>query len=191
MMNQNTMNQEYLSKDVTSIASRNYVTLNEDNTISDAVKAMRNGDVSSVIIVEKTTQRPVGIVTERDILYRVIGEDKNPSETPISSIMSHPLISIDVKTSIKEAICIMRNRHLRRLIVKKQDGSILGITTLRSAVGNIPSQGIDLAEVELPGETPSENIEKLTIIICPYCQSTFEHKEKIDEHINTVHLLNC
>lgn len=190
-MNQNTMNQEYLSKDVTSIASRNYVTLNEDNTISDAVKAMRNGDVSSVIIVEKTTQRPVGIVTERDILYRVIGEDKNPSETPISSIMSHPLISIDVKTSIKEAICIMRNRHLRRLIVKKQDGSILGITTLRSAVGNIPSQGIDLAEVELPGEMPSENIGKLAIIICPYCQCTFEHKEKIDEHISTVHLLNC
>lgn len=190
-MNQHIMNQEYLSKDITSITSRNYVTLNEDNTISDAVKAMRNEDVSSVIIVDKTTQRPVGIVTERDILYRVIGEDKNPSETPLWAIMSHPLISIDDKTSVKEAICIMRNRHLRRLIVKKQDGSILGITTLRSAVGNIPSQGIDLAEVELPGETPSENIAKLAIIICPYCQSTFEHKEKIDEHINAVHLLNC
>jgi hypothetical protein len=75
--------------------------------------------------------------------------------------------------------------------VKKQDGSILGITTLRSAVGNIPSQGIDLAEVELPGESPSENIRKLAVIICPYCQSTFKDKENIDEHVNTVHLLNC
>lgn len=85
----------------------------------------------------------------------------------------------------------MRNSHIRRLIVKKSDDSILGITILRSAVGNIPSQGIDLAEVELPGETPSENIGKLQMIICPYCQTTFEDKEKIDKHMNTVHLLNC
>lgn len=190
-MNQNTINQVYLSKDVLSITSRNYITLNEGNTVSDAVKAMRNGDVSSVIVVNKITQKPIGIVTERDILYRVIGEDKNPSETPLSSIMSHPLILIEDKTSIREAICIMRNRHIRRLIVKKLDDSILGITSLRSAIGNIPSQGIDLAEVELPGETPSDNISKLATIICPYCQSTFEHKEKIDEHINRVHLLNC
>jgi predicted transcriptional regulator len=48
------MNQEYL-KQITSITTRNYVTLNEDNTITDAVKTMRNGDVSSVIITDKTT----------------------------------------------------------------------------------------------------------------------------------------
>ena len=100
-MNQNTINQVYLSKDVLSITSRNYITLNEGNTVSDAVKAMRNGDVSSVIVVNKITQKPIGIVTERDILYRVIGEDKNPSETPLSSIMSHPLILIEDKTSIR------------------------------------------------------------------------------------------
>lgn len=185
------MNQEYLSKDITSITTRKYVTLNEDNTISDAVKVMRNGDVSSIIVANKTTQQPIGIVTERDILYRVIGENKNPSETALRSIMSQPLTSVDDKTSVKEAICMMRNRHIRRLLVKKQDGSILGITTLRSAIGNIPSRGIDLAEVELPGERPSENIDKLAMITCPYCQSTFEHKEEIDEHINSVHLLNC
>jgi CBS domain-containing protein len=99
-------------------------------------------------------------------LYRVIGENRKASETTLRSITSHPLISVDDRTSIKEAICIMRNRHIRRLLVKKQDGSVLGTTTLRSAVGNIPSQGIDLAEVELPGENPSENIGKLAVIIC-------------------------
>jgi CBS domain-containing protein len=101
------------------------------------------------------------------------------------------LVSINDKASVKEAICIMRNRHVRRLLVKKADGGISGITTLRSAVGNIPSQGIDLAEVELPGETPSENVGKLAMIICPYCQSPFEDKRKIDKHMDTVHLLNC
>ena len=185
------MNQEFLSKNITNITSRNYITLNEDNTVSDAVKAMHNGDVSSIIIVKKTTQQPIGIVTERDILYRVIGEDRNPSETTLRSIMSSPLVSVSDETSVKEAICIMRNRHIRRLLVKKQDDSILGITTLRSAIGNIPSQGIDLAEVELPGESPSESIGKLAMIVCPYCQSTFKDKEKIDEHINSCHLLNC
>ena len=185
------MNQEYLSKGVRSIANRNYITLNEDNTVSEGVKVMRDNDISSIIVTNKNTQRPSGIVTERDILYRVIGEDRNPSETALRSIMSHPLVSIYDNTSIKEAISIMRNKHIRRLIVKKTDDSILGITTLRSAVGNIPSQGIDLAEVELPGETPSENIGNLAMIICPYCQTTFEDKEKIDKHMDTVHLLNC
>jgi CBS domain-containing protein len=186
------LNQEYyLSKDVGSITSRNYITLNEDNTVSEGVKVMRNGDMSSIIITNKSTQQPIGIVTERDMLYRVIGEDKNPSETTLRSIMSHPLVSINDKASVKEAICIMRNRHIRRLLVKKADGSILGISTLRSAIGNIPNQGIDLAEVELPGEIPSENIGNLAVIICPYCQSTFEDKRKIDKHMDTVHLLNC
>jgi CBS domain-containing protein len=185
------LNQEYyLSKDAGSIASRNYITLNEDNTVSEGVKVMRDSDTSSIIITNKNTQQPTGIVTERDMLYRVIGQDKNPSETTLKSIMSHPLISINDNASVKEAICIMRNRHVRRLLVKKADGGISGITTLRSAIGNIPSQGIDLAEVELPGETPSENVGKLAVIICPYCQSTFEDKEKIDKHMDTVHLLN-
>jgi predicted transcriptional regulator len=186
------LNREYyLSKDVGSIASRNYITLNEDNTVSDGVKLMRDSDISSIIITNKSTQQPTGIVTERDILYRVIGEDKNPSETLLKSIMSHPLVFINDKASIKEAICKMRNRHVRRLLVKKAAGGISGITTLRSAIGNIPSHGIDLAEVELPGETPSENIGKLAVIICPYHQSMFEDKEKIDKHMDTVHLLNC
>jgi signal-transduction protein with cAMP-binding, CBS, and nucleotidyltransferase domain len=152
---------------------------------------MRDSDTSSIIVTNKTSQQPTGIVTERDILYRVIGEDRNPAETTLRSIMSHPLVSIDDKVSVKEAICIMRNRHMRRVMVKKPDGSILGITTLRSTIGNIPSQGIDLAEVELPGETPTENIGKPAAIICPYCQTSFEDKGKIDKHMDTVHLLNC
>jgi signal-transduction protein with cAMP-binding, CBS, and nucleotidyltransferase domain len=174
------MNQDYLSKDIRSITNRNYVTLNEDNTVSEGVKVMRDSDTSSIIVTNKTSQQPTGIVTERDILYRVIGEDRNPAETTLRSIMSHPLVSIDDKVSVKEAICIMRNRHMRRVMVKKPDGSILGITTLRSTIGNIPSQGIDLAEVELPGETPTENIEKPAAVICPYCQTSFEDKGKID-----------
>jgi CBS domain-containing protein len=141
--------------------SANITILNEDNTVSEGVKVMRDSDTSSIIITNKNTQQPTGIVTERDMLYRVIGQDKNPSETTLKSIMSHPLISINDNASVKEAICIMRNRHVRRLLVKKADGGISGITTLRSAIGNIPSQGIDLAEVELPGETPSENVGKL------------------------------
>ena len=74
---------------------------------------MCNGDMSSIIIPNKSTQEPIGIVTERDMLYRVIGEDKNPSETTLRSIMSHPLVSINDKASVKEAICIMRNRDIR------------------------------------------------------------------------------
>jgi uncharacterized C2H2 Zn-finger protein len=56
---------------------------------------------------------------------------------------------------------------------------------LKRIIGNIPSQGMDLAEVEVPeGKKGSE-------IICPYCLQKFEDKEKTSKHINDVHLLNC
>jgi hypothetical protein len=78
----------------------------------------------------------------------------------------------------------MRNRYIRRLPIKKA-GKIIGIITLKRIIGNIPSQGMDLAEVEVPeGKKGSE-------IICPYCLQKFEDKEKTSKHINDVHLLNC
>ncbi|HEY7570170.1 MAG TPA: CBS domain-containing protein [Nitrososphaeraceae archaeon] len=67
----------------------------------------------------------------------MIVKNRNASETTLRSIMSRPLISAEEKTSVKEAICMMRNKHIRRLLVKKQDGCILRITTLTSTVGNV------------------------------------------------------
>jgi len=180
------MNTTYLSQNIANISDRNFTTLDEDNTIEQAVKVMRDKDTSSILVINKHSGEPVGMVTERDILHRVLAESKDPSQTTLKSIMSFPLISVNDGVSVREAITLMRNKHIRRLPVTKMR-NIIGLTTLKSTIGNIPSQGIELAEVELPEYIVGKQRE----IICPYCQSRFEDKNKIGEHIDTLHILNC
>jgi predicted transcriptional regulator len=68
----------YLSQKVESIAEKDYVTLYEDTLVAEAAKVMRDKDVLSILVTSKNSNEPIGIVTERDILYRVVAENKPP-----------------------------------------------------------------------------------------------------------------
>jgi CBS domain-containing protein len=177
----------YLSQKVESIAEKNYVTLSEDTLVGEAAKVMRDKDVLSVLVVtSEKSNEPIGIITERDILYRVLAGNKGPFKVTLKNVMSSPLITIAEEESVKDAVILMRNKHIRRLAVKKAGGnSITGIITLKSIVGNVPSDKVDLAEVELPTNV----IEREKIkIICPYCQSQFKDKAEMSKHIDRIHI---
>ena len=92
-----------LSQKVESIVERDYVTLHEDTLVAEAAKVMRNKDISSVLVSSKNSNEAVGIVTERDILYRVVAENKGPFKVILKDIMSSPLISISEEQSVKDA----------------------------------------------------------------------------------------
>ena len=178
----------HLSKKIGSIAEKDYVTLSEDTLVAEAAKVMKDKDVLSVLVVAtgKNSNEPIGIVTERDILYRVVAENKGPFKVTLKNVMSSPLITIAEEESVKDAILLMRNKHIRRLAVKKAGGnSITGIVTLMSIVGNVPSDKVDLAEVELPTNVIEREATK---IICPYCQSQFKDKAEMSKHIDRIHI---
>jgi CBS domain-containing protein len=175
----------YLSQKVESIAEKNYVTLSEDTLVAEAAKLMRDKDVLSVLVTSKNSNEPIGIVTERDILYRVVAENKGPFKVTLKDIMSSPLITIAEEESVKDAVLLMRTKHIRRLAVKKAGGKIAGILTLMSIVGNVPSDKVDLAEVEIPASVIEGEATK---IICPYCQSQFKDKAEMSKHIDRIHI---
>lgn len=175
----------YLSLNVESIAEKNYVTLSEDTLVGEAAKVMKDKDVLSVLVTSKNSNEPIGILTERDMLYRVLAKNKGPFKVMLKKIMSSPLITIAEEESVKNAVLLMRGKHIRRLAVKNTGGNITGLITLMSIVGNVPSDKVDLAEVELP----SNAIEReATKIICPYCQSQFKDKAEISKHIDRIHI---
>ena len=165
----------HLSQRIESIAEKNYVTLSEDTLVGEAAKVMRGKDVLSILVTtSKNSNEPIGIVTERDILYRVVAENKDPFKVTLKNVMSSPLITIAEEESVRDAILLMRSKHIRRLVVKNAEGNdITGIITLISIVGNIPSDKVDLAEVELPTNIIEREATKL---ICPYCQSEFKDR---------------
>jgi len=177
----------YLSQKIGSIAEKDYVTLSEDTLVGEAAKVMKDKDVLSVIVTSKNSNEPIGIVTERDILYRLVSENKGPFKVTLKDIMSSPLITIAEEESVKDAVLLMRSKHIRRLVVKNAGGSnnITGTITLMSIVGNVPSDKVDLAEVELPSNAIERDTTKM---ICPYCQSQFKDKSEMSKHIDRIHI---
>jgi signal-transduction protein with cAMP-binding, CBS, and nucleotidyltransferase domain len=160
---------------------KNPVILDLSTSIIEAAKEMRNRGISSVLVRDPQSGIIKGIVTERDILYRVVAEATGIFKVNIGKIMSLPLVSIGKKTSCVDAIMIMRKKGLRRLPVI-DDGKTVGMVTLMSLVGNVPTRSIDLAELEVSTSQPR------VVINCPYCRSEFNDKTDLSSHIDRIHL---
>jgi CBS domain-containing protein len=160
-------------------AERNIVVLEEETSVAEAAKQMRKNGVMSVLVARAGSC--VGIVTEKDMLYRVVAENRGPFKTPLKNVMSTPLITIDAEAPLRDAIMLMRSKYVRRLPVTS-GGKVIGLLTLRSLVGNLRSQSIELAELEIPNASISSGT------ICPYCNSKFLSKDEMSKHIDRLHL---
>lgn len=169
------MQADYLAKKIKEVADTNVTILDENTTVAEAVKIMHEKDISSVLVNKKGSKDLAGIMTERDVLYKVVAENKGPFKVQLKDVMSSPVLTIDESSTVREAVAIMRQKRIRRLPVLGKDG-IVGIVTLRSVVGNIPSQSVELVEVDT------------SKISCPYCGSKFENKEDLSKHIDRLHI---
>ncbi|WP_457550020.1 CBS domain-containing protein [Archaeoglobus sp.] len=125
---------------VKEIMTREVCTVDKNATLLEASKRMMEFGVGSVVVIEDG--RPIGIVTEKDILYKVVSKNKLPSKVKIGEIMSKPLITIKPTTSLREATDIMRKMKIRRLPVVDDNGNLVGIVT----DNDILSVAMDLGE---------------------------------------------
>ena len=138
--------QDYLFKKTADLAEKNIASADEMTIISDASRLMRNDGVSSIIVTRDNN--PIGIVTEKDILYRVVANNIGPFKATLKDVMSSPLITIDGSSLVKDAIIIMRKNNIRRMPVTKEN-KIVGMLTLRSIIGNSAESAIELPEVDV------------------------------------------
>ena len=113
---------------VKSNMKTNPPTVQPDVPISKIVEIMMNENIGAVVIVEHN--KPIGIITEKDVLSRVVNLGKDFETTPVGSVMSKPLITIETEQPIGDALEILRENNIRRLIIT-EDGSLVGLTTER------------------------------------------------------------
>ncbi|HZD33768.1 MAG TPA: CBS domain-containing protein [Nitrososphaeraceae archaeon] len=180
---------------IKDLVDKDIITIDESALISDSVRIMKDKGLSSIFVTRsgnrsaRTPVFPIGIVTERDILYRVVAENKSPYKTTVREVMSAPVISIDEQATIEDTIKLMRGKNIRRLIVSKgerDDAYPIGVVTLMSIVGNVPAESLELAELESP--RPGKTVETIVKIMCPYCGSKFQDKTDLSKHIDRIHV---
>ena len=113
---------------VKDIMSVNVVTMPPDATIFEVATSMSKMDIGSIIIADQ--DRPLGIITESDIVRRVIADEKDAKTTVARDVMSSPIIHVEPGTALTEAMRVMARSNIRRVAVLRND-SLAGIITSR------------------------------------------------------------
>ncbi len=109
--------------------SRPPLTVTPEDTVVRAARAMTERRVGAAAVIEGT--RVTGVVTERDVLQKVVAAGRDPETTRVRDIMSSPALSIGMNTSLTEAAALMRKHHIRHLVVVDERDALVGMLALR------------------------------------------------------------
>jgi CBS domain-containing protein len=103
------------------------ITIDEKATVKEAADIMDKNEISCLIASRKG--RAIGIITERDLLKRVIVEVKNPEKTKVKAVMSTPLEVVASGTDLEDAIKMMFQKKIKKMPVVDKD-NIIGLVSL-------------------------------------------------------------
>ncbi len=112
---------------VKDLIKRKVVVIEPDDTVKLAAKRMQDKLVGALVVIEG--DKPIGIITDRDIAVRVVGEGKGP-ETPVREVMTKDPITIREDASFFELTKTFRDAAVRRLIVVDKDGRLVGLISV-------------------------------------------------------------
>jgi len=116
-----------MSLNVEDVMVEEVVTVESDATVQEAVNLMNKHEIGCLIVV--MGDKPVGIITERDMLTRVLAKSKDPEKIKVSEVMSAPLIVGKPEMEVEDAVKLMFKTKIKKLPVV-QNGRLLGLVTL-------------------------------------------------------------
>lgn len=121
------------------------VTIGPSENIVAAALLMRNHQVGCLVVVEGN--KPVGILTDRDIVRGVIAADVDPELTPVEDVMSSDLITARQTAGVFDVISTMCDEGVRRLPVLDEDGHLVGIIALDDLLLLLGTELVNLASI--------------------------------------------
>jgi len=147
--------------DVKEIMVEKVISIRTDATIKEAVKLMNQYEIGCLIVAKKG--EAVGIITERDVLKRVVSKSKDPEVTKVSEIMSKPLIVGGPDMYVEDAARLMFKKNIKKLPITKK-GQLVGIVTLSdiARVAHIEPQIVNVVkELSKIGWLPPKRMKKV------------------------------
>lgn len=134
---------------------KNLITIEESASVQEAANKMKDKNVSSLVVIDEIS-RPLGLITERDLVRKVCTQDVSTGKLMNKEIMSSPLIAIESKSSASEAVDMMQKNNVRHLLVVDSKSS----EGLNKPIGIVTP--LDFTKSEgYAGSDENDTIEKL------------------------------
>jgi CBS domain-containing protein len=133
---------------VRDVMTKDVRVVRPDTSVKEVVAVMNKFDIGSIVVVQG--ERPVGIITERDILKRIVEPCLDPETVTARQIMTSPVVTIDENASINEAAKLMAKKGIKRLLVTRNKDELMGIITFTDIVTKVPDMLSILEELVRP-----------------------------------------
>jgi CBS domain-containing protein len=130
------------------------VSLAADAKCIEAAEVMREQNVGSIVVADRG--KPLGVITDRDLVVRVMARNEDPSELTVGEVMSKDPGFVIRTRSIDEVLSTMRQLGVRRIPVVDEKGELDGLVSMDDLIVAISGQLEDLAVV-ISGEIESES----------------------------------
>jgi len=164
---------------VKDLMSRKVNTIEENKTVFHAAKQMAKERRGYVVVLKNG--KPVGILTDSDILEKVISKGKDPKKIKVKEVMSSPLITISPDEELVEVSRIMRKNVIKRVPVVK-NGKLVGIIT-DNDIAKISPEFINIIEERLKAKEEGFEPERIEGRISGICEECGNYSEVL-YHIN-------
>jgi CBS domain-containing protein len=128
---------------VTDIMVKNPVMVSPDTSVRAVAESMLEKSIGSIIITKNG--RPVGVITERDLVRRVLALGKNAESLTAFDICSKPVIAISELDEVDSAVDLMKKNKIRRLVVVDMNDRVVGIVTTDDIGYNLKQMSEELA----------------------------------------------
>jgi CBS domain-containing protein len=118
-----------MSQKVREVMTARPVSLDEETSVVEAAKAMRDGDFGSIIVVKEEGGAVSGVVTDRDIVIRVVADGVDPKKVRLGDICQGDVVTVRPEDPVDKVAELMRARAIRRVPVV-EGGVLVGVVSL-------------------------------------------------------------
>jgi CBS domain-containing protein len=134
-----------MGKRIHEAMTSNPCAIEADRSVAYAAKMLKEEDVGIAPIVEQG--KLVGVLTDRDIVVRIVAEGKDPDSVPVRDVASENVVTVDPRQDLDEALRLMARYQVRRLPVVEEDGRLVGVVAQADVAGEAkPKQTGELVE---------------------------------------------
>ncbi|MBD3390171.1 CBS domain-containing protein [Candidatus Micrarchaeota archaeon] len=128
---------------VGDIMKKDVISIEETAPVTEVAKLMKSHDVGSIVVAKN--EKAEGIITEKDIIHKIVAEGADASKINAEKVMSSPLKVVRPATKLEEAASMMRKHGLKRFPVVGEDNRLVGMISEGDIMGVFPSI-VDLLE---------------------------------------------